>query len=253
MIPSPASRSAGDPMADAPRSDSGICPACGAPSREYLYCGEHRYQQGTTRQGPAWRFCRACGGLRGRHAPGCVKASDNGPTPDNDRSARPSSTEGGTPRTGPLTPPAPPASASRGNLRSTRKTREDPMTDKTCRRCGQSKPAADFRANDRMRDGLNSWCKACQVERTREWRRDHRDEYNAVRRRGPVELTCVECGEVFPSARADTLTCGYTCRRRRKYRREQEGWASLAELRATAPKSPKPVHKASAVAEGASG
>lgn len=56
------------------------------------------------------------------------------------------------------------------------------VTEKRCVRCEESKPVAEFRRNARMRDGLHSWCKACSVERTREWRAEHRDELNARRR-----------------------------------------------------------------------
>lgn len=41
---------------------------------------------------------------------------------------------------------------------------------KTCRKCGKAKPAAEFRPNVRMRDGLSSWCSDCHVEATRRWR-----------------------------------------------------------------------------------
>jgi hypothetical protein len=53
---------------------------------------------------------------------------------------------------------------------------------KSCARCGQSKPADAFRANPRNRDGLRSYCIACEVERNREWRAQHRDSLNALRR-----------------------------------------------------------------------
>ena len=43
---------------------------------------------------------------------------------------------------------------------------------KTCRKCGKSKSAAEFRPNARMRDGLSSWCSACHVEATRRWREE---------------------------------------------------------------------------------
>ena len=54
---------------------------------------------------------------------------------------------------------------------------------RTCRHCQTAKPADAFPANHRMRDGLSSWCKACHVARTREWRQHNRHEINARRRK----------------------------------------------------------------------
>lgn len=56
------------------------------------------------------------------------------------------------------------------------------MTEKRCRRCGETKPVAAFRPNLRMRDGLGSWCRACAVERTRQWRAEKREEILRRRR-----------------------------------------------------------------------
>jgi hypothetical protein len=42
---------------------------------------------------------------------------------------------------------------------------------KTCRKCGETKEADEFRRNPRCRDGLSSWCSACDVEATRRYRR----------------------------------------------------------------------------------
>jgi hypothetical protein len=41
---------------------------------------------------------------------------------------------------------------------------------KACSRCSQIKPAEDFPPNRRTLDRLSSWCRACHVEATREWR-----------------------------------------------------------------------------------
>ena len=51
-----------------------------------------------------------------------------------------------------------------------------------CTRCGDYKLADAFPVNDRARYGLGSWCKACQVERTRAWRAANPDKANAATR-----------------------------------------------------------------------
>jgi len=75
-----------------------------------------------------------------------------------------------------------------------------------------------------MRSGLNSWCKGCQLQRTREWRSRNRDyelSYNTERRahyraEHPLpEKRCVVCGDPFVR-RPDALVCGERCRNRRK-------------------------------------
>jgi hypothetical protein len=52
-----------------------------------------------------------------------------------------------------------------------------------CTNCQQEKPASAFRPNQRLRLGFNSWCRECQVARTRQWRADHREEILARRRK----------------------------------------------------------------------
>jgi hypothetical protein len=51
-----------------------------------------------------------------------------------------------------------------------------------CTRCQRLLPASAFRPSPRMRRAYSSWCLACHVDRTREWRIDHRDAINAHRR-----------------------------------------------------------------------
>jgi hypothetical protein len=46
-----------------------------------------------------------------------------------------------------------------------------------CTRCGETKPADDFHRNRHTLSGRSSWCKACAVARTRQWRAEIRDEY----------------------------------------------------------------------------
>jgi hypothetical protein len=61
----------------------------------------------------------------------------------------------------------------------------NPPTEKLCSRCDRWLPLEGFRPNPRMRSGLNSWCKECQLERTRQWRAKNSESvraYNEKRR-----------------------------------------------------------------------
>jgi adenine-specific DNA methylase len=44
---------------------------------------------------------------------------------------------------------------------------------KQCRHCGVEKPASEFYPAIRNRDGLHSYCKPCNLARTREWVKRH--------------------------------------------------------------------------------
>ena len=46
---------------------------------------------------------------------------------------------------------------------------------KDCRRCQQSKPLSEFRADPRYRDGFASWCRQCHRERNSSWAKENRD------------------------------------------------------------------------------
>jgi predicted nucleic acid-binding Zn ribbon protein len=85
-------------------------------------------------------------------------------------------------------------------------------------------PAEAFRRNPRNRDGLDSWCRRCHAEATREWRAanpEHIAEYNERRRaeyaaeHPRTSRPCIVCGKPF-SKRADALVCGEDCRKQRK-------------------------------------
>jgi hypothetical protein len=56
------------------------------------------------------------------------------------------------------------------------------MTELLCTRCKRLLPTTEFRASPRMRRGYRSWCRECHVDRTRQWRAEHRDAYNATTR-----------------------------------------------------------------------
>lgn len=79
-----------------------------------------------------------------------------------------------------------------------------------CVRCRELKPASAFRVNRQLKCGLDSWCSACKVEDTREWRAENPERvaaYNASRRLGPFPMVCVDCGELFEARRRDQVRC----------------------------------------------
>jgi hypothetical protein len=54
---------------------------------------------------------------------------------------------------------------------------------KTCRHCGETKAASDFPRNQRVSDGLSSWCRLCHNAASAEWRAEHSEEISAYHRR----------------------------------------------------------------------
>jgi len=54
--------------------------------------------------------------------------------------------------------------------------------EKLCSRCERWLPTSEFRPNPRLSSGLHSWCRECCLERTRQWRAEHREEDNARQR-----------------------------------------------------------------------
>lgn len=67
-------------------------------------------------------------------------------------------------------------------------------TSKTCRKCGETKTAADFPRNPRVSDGLSSWCKPCHRAATNAWRERKRAEADRAKRQR-VERYCAELAE----------------------------------------------------------
>ena len=95
-----------------------------------------------------------------------------------------------------------------------------PPAGRRCTNCGEFLPFSAFRPNLRLSSGWNSWCKACCVERTRQWRLEHRED-NERRRVPPSKLTCVECGGEF-EGRKGKLICSRRCKDRRYARLHPE-------------------------------
>lgn len=72
-------------------------------------------------------------------------------------------------------------------------------TAKTCTRCGHEQPIDRYRLlRGRWR---SSWCDACHVARTRQWRADNRDAINARR---PRRRARVRAGAVRATADPET-------------------------------------------------
>ena len=90
-----------------------------------------------------------------------------------------------------------------------------------CTNCGEVLPFSAFRPNLRLSSGWNSWCKACCVERTRRWRREHPEHKSRRPHVAPSKLTCVECGVTF-EGRRDRLVCSRRCKDRRYARLHPE-------------------------------
>jgi hypothetical protein len=90
---------------------------------------------------------------------------------------------------------------------------------KDCTHCHRWQPAEAFPPTKRLKSGLDSWCKSCRHEAVREWRSRNREALKARRRRGPLQVVCVDCGGEFAAARRDQVRCErcqVEYRRRRK-------------------------------------
>lgn len=81
---------------------------------------------------------------------------------------------------------------------------------KQCRRCKKDRPATEFYKNPRLKDGLQSYCKACCLSVNDEWRIANRQSSNASRLKYSHDLKdrvfakygpkCAQCG--FSDVRA---------------------------------------------------
>jgi hypothetical protein len=84
-----------------------------------------------------------------------------------------------------------------------------------------------------MRSGLTSWCRACAVERMRQWRADNGDyieRINAGRRVRQLTKRCANCGIEYTPARKDRETCSLACKRALKAVRERARRAASSRV-----------------------
>ena len=101
-----------------------------------------------------------------------------------------------------------------------------------CTHCQRLRPVELFVSNERMRDGLHSWCRDCTRAAVRRWREENREYVEAYNRRRreeyaaghePLERVCAnpECGRTFTPTRRDAGTCSKACRGRLAYLRRK--------------------------------
>jgi hypothetical protein len=81
-------------------------------------------------------------------------------------------------------------------------------------------PLSAFRLNPMSRSGVESRCRRCRSDASRQWREqnaEHVERYNASRRVGPRERACVDCGARFTAGLRGPASCRCPdCRRERK-------------------------------------
>lgn len=95
---------------------------------------------------------------------------------------------------------------------------------KVCRRCKVAKEDGDFYKSKRTQDGLQSWCKSCARENSKEWVSRHRDWYrkyekeryqpgelNAIKREFRLKYALVERGITFEEYQTLVETQGGKC------------------------------------------
>ena len=55
------------------------------------------------------------------------------------------------------------------------------MEIKRCFKCGEIKPISEFSKDKKCKDGLNSWCKECYSEYSKNWCKEHKEEVRIKR------------------------------------------------------------------------
>lgn len=84
----------------------------------------------------------------------------------------------------------------------------DAETERTCRKCGQTKPIEEFGIHKQCKGGRTPTCRKCNYEKQKEWltaNKDHvRSRSNNKNRRRKLEVIehfgdkCHDCGQSFP-------------------------------------------------------
>lgn len=74
---------------------------------------------------------------------------------------------------------------------------------RTCTKCGETKPVAEFSRDASRRDGLCTRCKPCRSADRRAWRQANEERLHAQRQANEtppfIARTCTGCGETKPS------------------------------------------------------
>jgi hypothetical protein len=114
--------------------------------------------------------------------------------------------------------------------------RDDPSPQRLCTRCHERLPRSAFRAVSRNRDGLSSWCKACSLARTRQWRAANLERINAERRAAYVpqdnrrRIACRKCETMFVTRWPRQVYCSDACAGRVRHRRPPPAASRLARI-----------------------
>ena len=73
------------------------------------------------------------------------------------------------------------------------------MPDKTCPQCGESRPASQYYQDRRRKDGLKTYCKSCDKERSTAWRRQNPEKHREWARENRSQFLA---GRTQPERRA---------------------------------------------------
>jgi hypothetical protein len=102
----------------------------------------------------------------------------------------------------------------------------DDSTEKTCRRCGESRPLGEFIRDATKRVGRGSICKPCDREKSRDYYAANRERVLAkvaAKRPVPSPRVCEECGD--PLEGRQRVVCSARCRDARSRRLNPEAYA----------------------------
>lgn len=84
------------------------------------------------------------------------------------------------------------------------------VTEKTCPRCGETKPASEWHRKSSSKDGLHSYCKLCSIKNTNEWKQEERERMG---------------DDAFRAYQADIV---------RRWRARNPGWREVGKNRSSA-------------------
>lgn len=91
------------------------------------------------------------------------------------------------------------------------------VANKSCRKCGQTKPSEEFRFNSKVSDGLSSWCRKCHYEASRRSQAKKPEQYARrarewYRKQNPLEpRECRWCATTFMPPSLRHFYCSEGC------------------------------------------